>query len=44
MVKGSEHGLRGHEQRLKAIHHPVIQNFHGVLGFQLDLSKETKQE
>lgn len=44
MVKGSEHGLRGHEQRLKAIHHPVIQNFHGVFGFQLDLSKETKQE
>jgi len=43
MVKGSEHGLRSHEQHLKAVHHAIIQNFHGVLGFELDLSKETRQ-
>lgn len=43
MVKGPEHGLQGHEQHLKAIHHPVIQNLHRVLGFELDLSKEGRQ-
>lgn len=43
MVKGSEHGLCSHEQRLKAIHHTIIQNFHGVPGFKLDLSNDTRQ-